>query len=157
MTCSAGLVKAAEPMDHSKMDHSKMDQGEQNADEHAQHSAMMDQKGYRIKEASLPMSPSNFLRDMVFFLFSIIANLKSEIVFPAFYFKSVTLTRLRPDHLTVEFIHQPGIPEQVIFALPAYGHFTDACMGLDHEWPHTLWVLRHGTEISGETPVDLFE
>ena len=57
MTCSAGLVKATEPvdhskMDHSKMDHSKMDQGEQNADEHAEHSAMMDQKGYRVEEAS---------------------------------------------------------------------------------------------------------
>ena len=57
MTCSAGLVKAAEPMDHSKMDHSKMDhskmdQGEQNADDHSQHKAMMDQKGYSISEVS---------------------------------------------------------------------------------------------------------
>lgn len=57
MTCSAGLVKATETvdhskMDHSKMDHSKMDQGEQNADEHAEHSAMMDKKGYRVEEAS---------------------------------------------------------------------------------------------------------
>jgi hypothetical protein len=52
MTCSAGLVKAAEPMDHSKMDHSKMDQGQQNADDHAQHKTMMDQKGYSISEVS---------------------------------------------------------------------------------------------------------
>ena len=52
MTCSAGLVTAMDTMDHSKMDHGKMDQGQQNTDEHAQHSAMMDQKGYSLEEAS---------------------------------------------------------------------------------------------------------
>ena len=77
MTCSAGLVKAAEPMDHSKMDHSKMDQGEQNADEHAQHSAMMDQKGYRIKEASYQL-PDVMLTDQNGEKVSIAALLNGE-------------------------------------------------------------------------------
>ena len=77
MTCSAGLVKAAEPMDHSKMDHSKMDQGEQNADEHAQHSAMMDQKDYRVEEASYQL-PDVMLTDQNGEKVSIAALLNGE-------------------------------------------------------------------------------
>jgi protein SCO1/2 len=62
LTCSAGLVMATEPMDHSKMGHGKTDQGQQNADEHAQHSAMMDQKGYSREEVSYQL-PDVMLTD----------------------------------------------------------------------------------------------
>lgn len=52
MACWATNTSAMDTMDHSKMDHSKMDHStmdhsQHNADEHAQHRAMMDQQGYR--------------------------------------------------------------------------------------------------------------
>lgn len=52
MACLAGSAAAMENMDHSKMDHSQMDHSQHNPDEHAQHRAMMDQKGYTRKQVN---------------------------------------------------------------------------------------------------------
>ena len=57
MACLAGNVAATEnmdhsQMDHSQMDHSQMDHSQHNPDEHAQHRAMMNQKGYTRKQVS---------------------------------------------------------------------------------------------------------
>lgn len=47
MACLATNTSAMDTMDHSKMDHSTMDHSQHNADEHAQHRAMMNQQGYK--------------------------------------------------------------------------------------------------------------
>jgi len=52
MACLAGNAAAMENLDHSKMDHSQMDHSQHNPDEHAQHRAMMNQKGYTRKQVS---------------------------------------------------------------------------------------------------------
>ena len=48
----ATIAAAADEIDHSTMDHSMMDHSQHNADEHAQHRAMMNQDGYQRKQAS---------------------------------------------------------------------------------------------------------
>lgn len=48
----SGTAMAMETVEQSAMDHSMMDHSQHGSDEHAQHRAMMDQKGYSRKEVS---------------------------------------------------------------------------------------------------------
>lgn len=57
MSCSPFFASAQETMDHSQMDH-----GQNNADEHAQHMAMMNQEAYSITEVSYEL-PDVMLTD----------------------------------------------------------------------------------------------
>ena len=52
MTCWATIAAAMDTIDHSKMDHSMMAHSQHNADEHAKHRSIMNQKGYSRKEVS---------------------------------------------------------------------------------------------------------
>jgi protein SCO1/2 len=72
MGCSLSLAGAQEPVDHSKMDH-----GQNNADEHAQHKAMMNQESYSIEEVTYEV-PDVMLTDQNGEKVSIAALLNGE-------------------------------------------------------------------------------
>jgi protein SCO1/2 len=72
MGCSLSLAGAQEPVDHSKMDH-----GQNNADEHAQHKAMMNQESYSIEDVTYEV-PDVMLTDQNGEKVSIAALLNGE-------------------------------------------------------------------------------